>query len=604
MTATYALQILTGFLSLFGLNVPTGHKTFPALNKTRVQRPEEWPVLNGKLFSGGEESPDIKEEGTPSPAPQEHDLGVEKVGAGKEARQQANAAARAELLKAEADADILRGYSGGGGLGESIDAYYTPKEVASLMWKMLAPSLGFSEKSKKPRPHVIDPTCGTGALLQGAPEGILVSGVEFDSDAARIAKALLPHAAIYEMPFECFTTSSSVPLFDAAIMNPPFGNRGKTRDLHEPEEMRSERYILRQTIRRVKHGGLIAALLPLNLFYGQNHTELRRELLRLALPLHLITVPSGAFKDTGATVTTVIALLRRHDLGVEEAVSTLSDQALIDLMVDYGGDYTQKHVIRQWISGESLLKSSKTKEGEQKYAPAVFASSYSLAQGVSFEVGHYGQAIIKGKPYFGHLNQILDDSQKAVKSAPVTLKSVLETVRLRWPEQEEEARARSAAAPLHAIKEGTVKHRFIFQRGEWFPLDAFTEAVIQDAAKVAQELHFFLDAVHQRRPEAQKLRKKVVALDRAYRSKHGRYPVSKLAKLTQHFELFGLLLSALGEGELKLPDISESRLPISAQTPLDIAYELADLLALTKENLMDYAGLEEKVECSPKTGQI
>ncbi|ADY27472.1 helicase domain protein (plasmid) [Deinococcus proteolyticus MRP] len=593
MNTSYALEVLTGFLALFGLNTPN---LFPRLHlsKSRPAVPALPEQMNSELLSSTGENPDMVIQPGLSPLPTPTPMGVELTGAGEQARRTANALALEEARKREPDQDILRRYSGGGGIGESIDAYYTPQALAKLMWQMLEAGMKKPSKKRPYRARVLDPTCGSGALLIGAPEHTELTGVEYDKDAALIAEKILPHAAIYAVPFERFTTRSSVPSFDMAIMNPPFGNRGNTRDLHEPEESRSERYIMRQTIRRVSHGGLIAAVLPLNLFYGEQHQAFRRELLATTLPLHLIAVPTGAFKASGAGITTVIALLRRHDVGVAEAVEELTDEELTTLMVDYSQDMIQRQLIQKFIQGESVVMDN-GKDGQREYALSSWSASCRLSSAHLITYGRYGQPLLEGDISESSLSTAAEQGIAAQKAKAVSLNSVLGTIRIRVPQLADKAAIRAAQAPLHAIADGTktAGGRFVFRLGQWQPVDDFGSPIIKDAMRVTQELNFYLDALNQNRTEAPKLRGQVELLDREFQRKHGPYPVKQLTRLSHNYPLFGLLLASLGEEGLKLPEPKKVELPLTPGTPLETALQLADLLALTEANLMQYAGISQ-----------
>jgi len=591
MNKGFALAPVTGFLALFGLNVPSGFPE-PRLGKTRLRVPTVLP-LNGELLDTRVPWTPLPTQ--PAPAPSHEPYGVEATGASEVVRRQVNQAAQTEIFTASPNLDVLRGYSGGGGLGESVDQYYTPGSVAGLMWDVVSPFLNFQDEKKPVR--ALEPACGNGALLARAPEGIHLSAVEMDPVAARAAALLHPYTAVYTMPFEGFATRCSEDLFDVGIANPPYGPRGETRTMHEEKETRSERYILRNLIRRVKfQTGLISILVPLSLLHGTRHESFREELARLALPLHAALVPSGAFKAAGAGVTTVLLVLRRHDHGVAEGLSTLSASQVTDVLQAFSTVARHGDLISHFIPGTSLVVSEA--QGETwTHRLRRREQGFRLTHSETLRCGRYGEPVLEGDvdvsdPVSSSVVSLVRD---AVSAAPTIYRIVIETIREQCGDDAALDAERAAnGAPLHAISEGTLSsdRRFAFRLGEWVPTDDFSSPVISAAVQVAQALQAYLQAQASGRPETASCRSQALALDTSYQRVHGAYDRQRLSRLVDRYSLFAVLLAHLGPlGRLELPETAEVSLPITATDLAGIAGQLADLMALTQDTLMIYAGV-------------
>jgi predicted RNA methylase len=120
-------------------------------------------------------------------------------------------------LDGDLDLDPLKAIHGY--IPEELDvknAFYTPEDDAELI----------AEEVLKTDPvTVIDPCCGTGALLYPL-AGFVdeMTGYELDPYAAQIAEKAVPEASIY--PGDTFEVPNVTGLeCDVVVMNPPFGGR-------------------------------------------------------------------------------------------------------------------------------------------------------------------------------------------------------------------------------------------------------------------------------------------------------------------------------------------------------------------------------------------
>ncbi|BDP44495.1 hypothetical protein DAETH_44640 (plasmid) [Deinococcus aetherius] len=590
-TKGFALTAVTGFLALFGLNseLPYAHMSWPKFSPADKSA----LALNGRLLT--REGYDVVSAPQPAPAPGGEPYGVEVTGGGEQARLGANEAARHEVLAPQPDLAVLRAYSGGGGLGESVDQFYTPNAVAALLWNLVTPFLKLGDEKRPVR--ALEPSCGNGAVLAHAPEGVLLTGVEMDPVAGRAAAHLHPHASVHVMPLEQYTTRSSDPLFDLVVANPPYGPRGETRALHEPEEVRSERYFMRQILRRVQfQTGLVSVLLPLSLLHGHRHRDWRQELLTSALPLHAVLVPTGAFKAAGAGVTTVLLILRRHDHGVREALSTLGGVQVTDTLLEFVTDPVHRELVERFVDGSSLII-TEGEEGAWTHRLRQLSGSFRLSQESILRCGRFGNPLLEGEVDTRQVQRVHDQVQAAMNSAPVLFRTLIETVRERLGEDAaRNAETASHGTDLHAIPEGTLStdRRQAFRLGQWVVTDDFAAPVVAQAVQVAQALQAYLEARELGRPETPQRRRTALALDVQYRATHGAYDRQRFARLIPRYSLFAVLLAHLGAlVELNLPDDETYALPITASGMEGITQQLADLMALTEQTLMKYAGVSE-----------
>lgn len=592
MLNRFALSAVTGLLALFGLNEAN---PFPRVRLSKVRGlPKSALALNGQLFA--KEDHDVRS--TPTPAPEAtHELyGVEVSGPSNTARFAANAAAKQTLLAPIPDLALLRAYSGGGGIGESVDQFYTPTRLGQLLWDAVTPSLKLDDDKKPVR--ALEPSCGNGSLLAHAPEGVLLIGVEYDPTAAKAAQLLHPHAAVHSMPFERYAKRSSDALFDVVIANPPYGPRGETRDLHEPNESRSERYFMQQILARTQfQTGLVSVLLPIALLHGATHQSWREALLKHALPIHAAVVPTGAFKDAGAGVTTALLILRRHDHGVAEALSTLTAEQVTDVLFEYATDSWHRQFLRHFADGRGLIETSGS-EGNWTHKLRLAVSAFCLCANTKLSVGRYGNPLLEGPLKLDGVAQFYDQVACGMKSQPVVFKSVIETIRDQLKDEAaKQAEQAALGAPLHAIREGTLSadRRYSFTLGEWVVTDDFAAPKVAAAVQVAQALQAYLEARSLQRPEASKRRTHTLVLDQQYRALHGTYDRARFQRLIPRYSLFAVLLAHLDEqGVVQLNEEAPARLPITAKDLAGIAEQLSDLLALTEETLMDYAGCSER----------
>ena len=102
----------------------------------------------------------------------------------------------------------------------SLDvSFFTPSPLVEAVWSMLT-AAGFTGG------RVLEPGCGTGAFLTGAPTGLDIDfhGIERDSTSAAIAALLHPRTTITKKPLQDAPLRQGT--YDAVIGNFPFATAG------------------------------------------------------------------------------------------------------------------------------------------------------------------------------------------------------------------------------------------------------------------------------------------------------------------------------------------------------------------------------------------
>lgn len=234
----------------------------------------------------------------------------------------------AALLSAKAGADmtaedrqVLAHYTGRGGIGDSLNEFYTDPAVAASMWSILA-NCGIDGGD------VLEPSCGTGAFAHTAPDGARVVGVEMDATSARIAGIL--HGARHEVSnssLERFATQDGRQ-FDAVIGNVPFGLRGATIRDDKPDLTTAEQYFVDTALDKAKDGGVVALIVPTGIMDSSTGRAFRERIMRKAGFLGAHRLPNTAFEAAHTGVTTDIVVFRKRPQEVAGALSTLSQDQL------------------------------------------------------------------------------------------------------------------------------------------------------------------------------------------------------------------------------------------------------------------------------------
>lgn len=534
-----------------------------------------------------------------SPAPSTRLLGVEALSSGGvKARQNANRAALDALETPTPDLDVLARYSGGGSLGESVNEYYTPTAVAEIMYAAagLTPEVGArpAKPGKKNEPQalrVLDLACGIGSLLSRAPCGAQVIGVELETTSARIAQQLLPHASIHNMSAERYLTQSTDPFFDLSIINPPYGPRTALGDDRESKVLKTnEEYFVLKALGRVKYAtGLVVALVNISMTHSSRTDEWRSLMDQHGEIIHSVVVPKQAFEKAGAGVTTVILTIRRFDLGVQEALRTLTG------------------VQRRGVMRE-LTASQPNAQGEA----ATFASGELIYRAIPNATDPYvltdtdesrwlGQSPALSQNFQGSLmyDSPLDCSaektekirravNKALRCPAPTLRQVIGQIHALYGEDVSRDAMRASRTALStplAIGSTNPEKTWVVTPDGWKPNDDLANPIIANALTIAHALSQLPSAdpvqrVHQYAH--------LSSMNAAYLQAHGAYPQEQLKRLSARIPVLALLCASLSGGTLDLTDHHPEPLVLSG-TLEEIAQRLGDLMLLTEERLMHHS---------------
>jgi len=226
----------------------------------------------------------------------------------------------------QSDMDFIAQYEGSGGQGSKgasgegvLYEFYTPEKICELMW-LLAYRYGF-----KPHGTVLEPSVGTGKLLQHAPNKQKCYGFEINPTSRRITQILYPEAKIYEGYFETaflapprFTSPLKNQMtwmdgypFSLVIGNPPYGKYKNKYSSYftKPKMHQIELFFMYQGLQLLKPGGLLVYLTGSNfLRNGISYQSEKLEMEKLADILDAYRLPP-VFKFS--KVPTDIIVLKR-----------------------------------------------------------------------------------------------------------------------------------------------------------------------------------------------------------------------------------------------------------------------------------------------------
>lgn len=245
-------------------------------------------------------------------------------GASKKDRRQMNARA-VELIDgqdsftAEEKVELAK-YSGQGGVGDSLNEYYTRPDVAAATWSVLR-TLGLEQG------EVLEPSCGTGVFLAASPDGVRVTGVELDGVSSRIAQALHDRHEVAHNSLERFATSDPR-LFHGVVGNAPFGVRGETLKDDKPDLPTAEQYFLDTAIDKTRADGIVALIVPTGIMDGKNARAFRERILRKAELVGAHRLPNTAFSHSHTGVTSDLVIFRRRAPDVAQALGTVPRDTL------------------------------------------------------------------------------------------------------------------------------------------------------------------------------------------------------------------------------------------------------------------------------------
>jgi type I restriction-modification system DNA methylase subunit len=201
----------------------------------------------------------------------------------------------------QVDIELIQKYEGSGGQGSKgatgegvLYEFYTPDFVVNLMWA-LAFKFGFDKSGT-----VLEPSIGTGRLIEPAPDKTKCVGFEINPISARIAEISFSGAIIHRGYFETafmqserftkrlpttqFTWLKEYP-FSLVIGNPPYGKyRNKYSSYFPtPKIPQIEQFFMYYGLQLLKPGGLLIYLTSSNfLRNGLTYNKAKDEIGKFA----------------------------------------------------------------------------------------------------------------------------------------------------------------------------------------------------------------------------------------------------------------------------------------------------------------------------------
>ena len=249
----------------------------------------------------------------------------------------ANHLERTGNLPNEQELEVLRSYSGFGGISEAfdarnttwhneyvrakevmtepeylsartstLDAFYTPPEIVQAIYQGLEKA-GFREG------NILDPSTGTGRFLHHMSEDMKERshrvGIELDTLTAKIARYATDGAVILNNGFE--RTNFPQNAFDLAISNVPFGNYIITDSNYDGNYFVHD-YFLKKMMDQVRPGGLVVAITSHGTMDKKDDT-LRRELAQKGELIRAVRLPNKLFAGAGTDVLSDLLIFRKRE---------------------------------------------------------------------------------------------------------------------------------------------------------------------------------------------------------------------------------------------------------------------------------------------------
>ena len=193
----------------------------------------------------------------------------------------------------------------------TLDAYYTPVDVAAAMWSIVGDLLLVDHNTT-----VLEPACGTGVFIRTAPAiipHVNIAAVECDDVGAGITRTLFPAVKLAHRAFE--TAARFLPEFDAIIGNVPFGDKMVVETIGPGDELPESccrtlhDYFVCRAVAQLRRGGVAALITSIGTL-GKLRDAARRWLAQHAELVFAVRLPVGAFDTTQASADLLV--FRRH----------------------------------------------------------------------------------------------------------------------------------------------------------------------------------------------------------------------------------------------------------------------------------------------------
>lgn len=253
----------------------------------------------------------------------------------------------------EEDREVLRHYTGQGGLGVKADEeasagilnqHYTSYPVIRFAWDLLG-AAGYPMDKRR---TALEPTAGIGNFIGLKPDNVDFHANEVDKTSARVMQLLYPqNIATREGPFESYFG----PKVDIVITNVPFmKGRGAFAPLETDKRYDGiqslHNYVMMKSLDQLHDNGVGLFITSTGTMDAKTGAEFRKQFNQKAEIIGAFRLPEGTFdKNTGYKGTVDLILVRRRTKG--EIASLSSEERLqpewvntVDVKVktDYGGE--------------------------------------------------------------------------------------------------------------------------------------------------------------------------------------------------------------------------------------------------------------------------
>ena len=267
--------------------------------------------------------------------------------------------------------EVLKGYTGSGGglkaksgLRGSAYEYYTPKEVAAVMWD-LAAEWGF--KGGK----VLDPSAGTGVMAANSPENAVMENIELDAVSGTISGLLnnSDRSNTIISPFEQRAKDTDDNIYDMVMTNVPFGDnatRGANKSIETKYQKEPlENYFILRSLEKLKHGGIAVFITPTPVVSGAKAADKKRLRNLTSLKAEFLgayRLPTEVFLQTGANVVTDIVIYRKYSQDATSKIKELYDAGDIETLTAanvlwqpyLSGHYFKQKDHKKFILGDTV----------------------------------------------------------------------------------------------------------------------------------------------------------------------------------------------------------------------------------------------------------
>jgi len=252
----------------------------------------------------------------------------ERIRINEQAREIIARRANAPETLTEEEKDILRQYTGAGGIAsgtiEALNQHYTDYETVRAIYRALDDA-GFQYQK------ALEPAVGSGNFVGHRPD-LDWTTVDIDKTNYEIVKLLYPQAKHYNISFEDFKAGG----FDLIISNVPFlETRGNRAVKNLPHIKTLHDFYFVSALDKVNDNGIVAFITSTGTMDKQDDS-VRREIVSKADVIGAYRLPEGHFSANANTkVTTDVIFLQKRPEGVIPSQEQQADnQAFIESRLD------------------------------------------------------------------------------------------------------------------------------------------------------------------------------------------------------------------------------------------------------------------------------